>query len=73
MIVSTNGHKAAVGHTEYEAMRAAVGPCVAAIAACDAEPDSCVVATDVCNLGLMIPYTLRAIIIYAMLVCRICM
>ena len=58
MIVSTNGHRPAVGKTEYDLMKAAVDPCVAAIAACDLAPESCVVATDVCNLGLMIPYTL---------------
>jgi len=47
MIISTNGHKAAVGSAEHALMEAAVGPCIAAIAACDTAPESCVVATDV--------------------------
>ena len=47
MIISTNGHKAAVGSAEHALMEAAVGPCIAAIAACDTAPESCVVTTDV--------------------------
>jgi len=37
-------------------MKAATGPCVAAIAACDKDPLTCVVATDTCNVGIMLPY-----------------
>ena len=33
-------------------------PCVAAIKACRASRAACLVATDTCNAGLLIPYTL---------------
>lgn len=67
MIVSTNGHKPAVGKTEYDLMKAAVDPCIAAIAVCDKDGgESCLVATDLCNLGLMIPYTLTGMNPYDM-------
>jgi hypothetical protein len=42
-------------------------PCVAAIAACNANiSGSCLVATDTCNLGLEIPYTLTGMNPYDM-------
>ena len=56
MIISTNGHKAAVGNVTHAAMEAATPACIAAIKACQTVSASCIVATDVCNLGLLIPY-----------------
>ena len=59
MIISTNDHKAAVGKTEHAAMSAAVGPCVAAINACNRNTTgTCFAALELCNAGLLIPYTL---------------
>lgn len=56
MIISTNGHKAAVGNATHAAMEVATPACIAAIKACQTVAASCIVATDVCNLGLLIPY-----------------
>jgi len=56
MIISTNGHKAAVGNVTHAAMEVATPACIAAIKACQTVSASCIVATDVCNLGLLIPY-----------------
>jgi len=67
MAVSTNGHKAAVGALEHGLMEAAVKPCVAGIEACDSGNSSaCLVATDVCNLGLLTPYQLTGMNPYDM-------
>ena len=41
MIISTNGHKAAVGSAEHALMEAAVGPCIAAIASAPAAGPYC--------------------------------
>ena len=57
MAISTNDHKAAVGQVEYLAMKAAVKPCTAAITQCQTNSSACLVATELCNLGLLIPYT----------------
>ena len=58
MAISTNHHDAAVSKLEYDAMKVATVPCVAAIKACQNETAACLAATDMCNLGLLIPYTL---------------
>ena len=42
------------------------GACIAAIKACQAAPASCLVATDLCNLGLLIPYQLSGRNVYDM-------
>jgi len=55
--VSTNGHKAAVSPVVHAAMQAATGPCVKMIDACQTNFSACIVASDICNLGLLIPYT----------------
>ncbi len=56
MAISTNGHKAAVSKVEYGLMKIAVGPCVAAIENCQTNTTACLEATELCNLGLLIPY-----------------
>jgi len=67
MIVSTNGHAAAVGSVEHAAMVAATPVCTAAIAGCNAGiPGTCLGATEVCNAGLLIPYTLTGMNPYDM-------
>ena len=67
MIVSTNGHKPAVSTGTADLMKAAVGPCIAAIAACNKNVSgSCIEATDICNIGLEIPYTLTGMNPYDM-------
>ncbi|KAL1500122.1 hypothetical protein AB1Y20_012795 [Prymnesium parvum] len=58
MAVSTNHHAAAVGKLTHAAMEVATPACIAAIKACQAVAASCIVATEVCNAGLLIPYTL---------------
>jgi len=55
MAASTNDH-APLKNATIDIMRAATEPCVLAIAECDAQPATCVVATDVCNIGIMLPY-----------------
>eukprot|EP00729_Bicosta_minor_P010477 gene10477-21803_t len=57
MAVSTNDHKAAVSPVVHAAMEAAVGPCVKMIKNCQTNVTACLVATEICNLGLLIPYT----------------
>jgi len=67
MIISTNNHKAAVGSAVHEAMVAATVPCVAAIEGCNAGlPGTCLGATELCNMGLLIPYTLTGMNPYDM-------
>jgi len=66
MIVSTNDHAAAVGKLEHAAMAAATPACIAAIKACETVQASCIVATEVCNAGLLIPYTLTGMNPYDM-------
>ena len=50
------------GPVEHAAMEAAVLPCIAAIAACNTpvgggvNQTACLLATDTCNLGLLLPY-----------------
>jgi len=67
MIVSTNGHNAAVGKVEHAAMAAATPVCVAAIEACDANvTGTCLAAIEGCNMGLLIPYTLTGMNPYDM-------
>lgn len=67
MIVSTNHHKAAVGAVTHAAMVAATPACIAAIKACELIGTvSCIVATEVCNAGLLIPYTLTGMNPYDM-------
>jgi len=67
MIISTNNHKAAVGKVEHEAMVAATPVCLAAIAGCNSGiPGTCLGATEVCNMGLLIPYTLTGMNPYDM-------
>lgn len=57
MAISTNGHKAAVSTAVYDAMKAAVGPCVKLITACQTNMSACILAIDLCNIGELIPYT----------------
>jgi len=67
MIVSTNGHNAAVGSVVHAAMEAATPACIAAIAGCNMGiPATCLGATEVCNAGLLIPYTLTGMNPYDM-------
>ncbi len=61
MAVSTNGHPAAVSKAEDLLMEAAVGPCVEAIQSCQTNVSACIVATDLCNAGLLIPYQLTGL------------
>ena len=58
MAASTNHHSPAVNKTGYELMKAATVPCLAAIDLCQTVPESCLVATDICNLALIEPYQL---------------
>lgn len=57
MAVSTNGHKAAVSTTTHALMEAAVPACIKQIQACQSNVSACLIATDLCNIGEMIPYT----------------
>jgi len=61
MAVSTNDHKPAIGKAEAALMEAAVGPCVEAIHGCQTNSSDCLVATEVCNAGLLIPYQLTGL------------
>jgi len=58
MAISTNDHSPAVNNVTHALMVAATAPCVAAIKACQANKATCVVATDTCNAGLLMPYEL---------------
>jgi len=66
MIVSTNGHKAAVGSLVHGAMEAATPVCIAAIKACETVSATCIAAIESCNAGLLIPYTLTGMNPYDM-------
>ncbi|KAK3280824.1 hypothetical protein CYMTET_11358 [Cymbomonas tetramitiformis] len=67
MAVSTNDHKPAVGSIVHAEMKAATGPCLSAINACQSnKPGSCLAATELCNAGLLIPYTLTGMNPYDM-------
>ena len=57
MVVSSNDHKPAVSNVTHALMRASLGPCLAAIRACQAAPATCVLAIDTCNIGQLLPYT----------------
>jgi cathepsin A (carboxypeptidase C) len=57
MAVSTNHHKAAVGPAVHATMEAATPVCVGLIEGCNNKvPGSCLLATDTCNAGLLLPY-----------------
>ena len=56
MAVSTNHHKAAVGSITHGLMKAAQGPCILAIKGCQTNVTACLLATEICNAGLLIPY-----------------
>ncbi len=58
MAASTNGHKPAVSNFTHKMMEVATGPCVRAIAACQNSSVTCMLAMDVCNAGLLMPYML---------------
>jgi len=67
MAISSNGHAPAVSNATYEIMKAAVPPCQEAIRGCDKGiPETCILATDVCNLGLIEPYSLTGLNPYDM-------
>lgn len=66
MAVSTNNHEPAVGKAEHAIMEAATPVCVAAILECQHNRTTCVVATDICNLGLVEPYALSGRNVYDM-------
>ena len=56
MALSTNDHKPAVSKAEADLMDLAVPPCIAAIKGCQTNSSDCLVATEICNAGLLIPY-----------------
>ena len=58
MIISTNGHKAAVGKAEHAVMAAATPACIAGIRACQNTTATCLPALELCEMSLEIPYTL---------------
>ena len=58
MAISSNGHKPAINNATYAIMKAATPACVAAIKACEKNKETCIVATDTCNVGLLMPYEL---------------
>ena len=66
MAVSTNHHKPAVSPATHALMELATVPCAAAIKACQTSAEACIYATDVCNIGLLIPYTLTGMNPYDM-------
>jgi len=66
MAISTNGHNASVGEKEFEVMNATVPACLSAIKACQAVAATCVLAIDICNLGLLEPYVLTGMNPYDM-------
>ena len=55
MAKSTN-HHAPLKPAVVDIMQAAVKPCVAAIKACQNNSAACVLATDICNEGMLLPY-----------------
>jgi cathepsin A (carboxypeptidase C) len=66
MIVSTNGHKPAVGKVVHGLMEAATPVCITAIEACQKASATCIAAIESCNAGLLIPYTLTGMNPYDM-------
>jgi carboxypeptidase C (cathepsin A) len=66
MAVSTNDHKPAVSKLTHTLMEAATPPCVLAIDACQTNVSACLIATELCNAGLLIPYTLTGMNPYDM-------
>ena len=66
MIVSTNGHEAAVGKAEHAAMAAATPACIAGIRACQNNTMTCLPALELCEMSLEIPYTLTGMNPYDM-------
>ena len=62
MAVSTNHHQPAVSKITHGLMEVATPPCIAAIKACQGgggiavNVTACLLATDLCNIGLMLPY-----------------
>ena len=66
MAVSTNHHKPAVSKLVHGLMSAATGPCVTAIKSCQTTPSACLIATDLCNIGLLEPYQLSGMNPYDM-------
>jgi len=66
MAVSTNDHKPAVSKVTHGLMELATAPCVAAIDACQKVAASCVLATEICNAGLLMPYQLSGMNPYDM-------
>lgn len=67
MAVSTNDHKPAVSKFTHGLMEKATPVCLKAIAACQANTTgACLIATDTCNAGLLIPYTLTGMNPYDM-------
>eukprot|EP00992_Anisonema_acinus_P000799 TRINITY_DN10288_c0_g1_i2.p4 TRINITY_DN10288_c0_g1~~TRINITY_DN10288_c0_g1_i2.p4 ORF type:complete len:431 (-),score=106.72 TRINITY_DN10288_c0_g1_i2:1265-2557(-) len=66
MAISTNGHRPAVSKAEHALMEAVVPACVDAIRACQTNVTACVLAIDICNLGLLEPYVLTGMNPYDM-------
>ena len=66
MIISTNGHKAAVGKAEHAVMAAAPPACIAGIRACQNTTATCLPALELCEMSLEIPYTLTGMNPYDM-------
>jgi len=67
MAISTNDHSAAVNKYEYWLMKAVVLPCTELIKVCNrGNITGCVSATDVCNMGLLMPYELTGLNPYDM-------
>jgi cathepsin A (carboxypeptidase C) len=56
MAKSTNHHKQ-LDNLTIGVMELATAPCVAAIKECNTAPETCILATDICNLGILEPYT----------------
>jgi len=67
MAVSTNDHKPAVSNVTHAAKKEPTGQSIVAIAGCQKGiPGACLGATEVCNAGLLIPYTLTGMNPYDM-------
>lgn len=66
MAISTNHHKPAVNNLTHALMKAATGPCIKAIEACQNNTVACLAAIEGCNTGLLIPYTLTGMNPYDM-------
>jgi len=66
MAVSTNGHQPAVSKVTHGLMKAATPACVTAIKACQSSEAACILATDLCNAGLLMPYQLSGMNPYDM-------